>query len=407
MQGAASEDACRNCTPGHVQPEAGRTTCSECALGQHQPEAGMPSCFSCRGPAHYQNDTGAKACKSCAAVCLGDKHVRQCGGASAGYCGVCSPGRWVNGSACHDCAAGQFSTAENAAQCTLCAAGRFQNKSTQVSCDGCPSGRMGKVEQAASIESCLLCPAGSFSTSPGMTQCDKCAIGKVQNSIGSAACSTCHSGQFQNRPGQLLCKDCPDGKFTNGSETGGVICLACKAGKYGKLVASTSNQLSAKFTEPTAARNSSRHCQMCPPTYYQPREGAAACQKCEAKYACPAGSTFQAVCNSNEFVVKEKQECRTCPRIGPNGEATCTGGVLQLRDGFFSSSAHQEGHNTTVNADTIFTKCPCTECCKVNSYTGQVECILGTDGPLCAVCQKAPVRFHRQLDDTCPKLKHA
>ena len=42
------------------------------------------------------------------------------------------------------------------------------------------------------------------------------------------------------------------------------------------------------------------------------------CLKCEANRPCPANSTAQGVCNGNEFLVKATQECRTCPRVGPD-----------------------------------------------------------------------------------------
>eukprot|EP00937_MAST-01D_sp_MAST-1D-sp2_P000588 g588.t1 len=100
------------------------------------------------------------------------------------------------------------------------------------------------------------------------------------------------------------------------------------------------------------------------------------------------------------------RECRKCPPVGPDEEATCGNGVLKLRNGFWSSAAPKEGGvligaETQVGVDTVFTKCPCPECCIVNSYTGNLTCREGTSGILCAVCQKEPVRYHRTLDDRC------
>ena len=44
--------------------------------------------------------------------------------------------------------------------------------------------------------------------------------------------------------------------------------------------------------------------------------------------------------------------------------------------------------DTAVNGRTVFARCPCSHCCRVENYTGALTCTNGTSGILCAVCKK-------------------
>ena len=78
-----------------------------------------------------------------------------------------------------------------------------------------------------------------------------------------------------------------------------------------------------------------------------------------------------------------------------------------------NASAGVAAGDTAVNRLTVFAKCPCAHCCRVDDYTGALTCTNGTSGILCAVCKKGtgidPItgfdegdtRYHRTIDDLC------
>jgi hypothetical protein len=411
FQKAGGNTSCVSCSAGQFQDQQGQTMClavQRCRNGTYQTAAPMAStdrsCATC-ATGKFSDSNNAVACKACDDGQFQD-HTGQ---STCRMHTVCAAGSRMElapstttDRACEACLAGQVSTSENAKRCDNCTKGRYQPSPEQIACTGCARGRVGTTIGSLSSTTCAECPAGQVNPSTGKVACQACAIGKVQDHTGQVSCVDCPGGRYQNLPRETQCNECPNGKFTNGTSTGGVLCLACKAGLFGNANRGA-NASSDTHTAFTANKASALHCHGCPPTFFQPDQGRASCKKCKPGRPCPANSTFEGVCKANEFVMKDKQECRACPRIGPDDEADCGNGNLIMRNGFFSSASFSKsmGDITVVSDKTEFTKCPCTECCAVNSYTGTTMCRLGTSGSLCAVCQKEPVRYHRKLDDTC------
>jgi len=217
-------------------------------------------------------------------------------------------------------------------------------------------------------------------------------------------CAPCAAGQFSLATNAPSCEACPNGQHSTDT-TAGILCTPCAPGQYGNAKVTEVPLSSESFTAYTAPQGNAAHCHPCPLDHFQALQGKSECTKCAANRACPEGSASQSVCTGNEFVERETQKCRTCPRTSPDKEAECHDGALVMRDGFFSdatlqSGAAAQGNGTSVNGNTVFAKCPCAECCAVNNYTGATQCRFGTAGTLCAVCQKNP-RFHRQPQGPC------
>jgi hypothetical protein len=149
-------------------------------------------------------------------------------------------------------------------------------------------------------------------------------------------------------------------------------------------------------------------CQPCPPGH---RCSGARVEPCVNQVSNQ--DTGQCVsCKDGEFADSSSNTCRPCPRISADKEAVCTGGKLTLNDGFFSNAAHRNGTrgDKSVDGATVFTKCPCRECCHVlffneSNSTTAVECVFNTGGTLCGVCQEG---FHRQsVNDPCVTCEDA
>jgi hypothetical protein len=266
------------------------------------------------------------------------------------------------------------------------------NATADRTCSPC---EQGSFSDTANAPNCTDCPADTFQLKPGQPYCETkqpCAPGTFEaanaTDSSSARCRKCPRGRSNTQSNAAECTECPVGRHTNG--TNRVTCVPCAPGHSG----------SGKL------RDSAQHCQRCPPGHFQPAQAQGGCLKCRDGFVCPWNSTFEQSCRDNEFVVKEEQVCRPCPRVGPDGEAECKGGKMLLKDGFFNSatlrSGAAQGNGTTaINSRTVFTKCPCAKCCGVNNYTGATQCRFGTSGTLCATCQKEPERYHRQASGVC------
>ena len=374
---------------------------TDCGPGTHvymSPSAtANRACAAC-GTGQYSNVTNGATCSSCARVCGNGTRARSCGGPSATI--VASRPRHVGQRLGVRVLSARRSRRQKCLGCDDCVQGRYQNKEKKISCRGCPPGVGIAVGGASSREACEACAAGTIAPSSGSTSCQACAIGKVQSRVGQAECSDCPAGSYQTAPGETHCRECPDGKYTNGTATAGVLCLACQAGWYGNTNRSTNSTRGTAYAAFTTPKTSTSHCCDCPPTFYQPDQGAHSCRKCRADRVCPAQSTFEGVCNGNEFVVKETQTCRGCPRIGPDREATCGSGKLIMQNGFFSSEsfAEQAQGRTSVSNMTLFTRCPCPDCCVV--VTTAAQCSVITARPArCAPSARRAHRYHWQLDD--------
>ena len=53
----------------------------------------------------------------------------------------CEPGKYLDGSSCTVCAAGNFKSAYGDEACTPCVVGQYQASTGQTSCDACPTSK--------------------------------------------------------------------------------------------------------------------------------------------------------------------------------------------------------------------------------------------------------------------------
>jgi hypothetical protein len=335
-----------------VQLTSGQSFCTKCDAGSF---ANGSACERCEG-GRFQNDTGQDSCIACDSLACAAGARQGCGGASAGFCNACTPGSFVNASAakCEPCAAQTFSAEKNQDTCEPCPAGKFQDALGQPYC--------------AMKQPCVPGKFEANETDSSSNRCESCDPGHISFRTNAPTCIACANGQYTAEVPRIICAPCPPGHFGSGK----------------------------------VSKGSAQHCRPCAPGQFQPLQGKSTCRKCRDDHACPRNSTYQQACRGNEFVVKEEQKCRACPRLGPDGEAECKGGRLVMNDGFFSDAALRsgaaQGNGTAVNGLTIFTKCPCSACCGVDNYTGATQCRLGTTGTLCAVCKAG---YHRQKGGSC------
>jgi hypothetical protein len=142
--------------------------------------------------------------------------------------------------------------------------------------------------------------------------------------------------------------------------------------------------------------------EQCPPGY---RCSGTSQERCENKISNP--TTGKCVsCESDEFADPASNTCRACPRVSPDQEAICGEGSLTLADGFVSSSTPLNGTRGEqgVTSATVFTACPCKDCCSVSFYselnsTTATQCRLNTRGTLCAICRGG--YHHQSARDPC------
>lgn len=94
-------------------------------------------------------------------------------------------------------------------------------------------------------------------------------------------CSTCPAGKWSN-PGHIIgCNVCVEGKYSSeGGRTSADFCVACPAGKYSAIAASSCTDcMKGKYT-PDAEANSA--CSTCAEGKIAPSTGMASCQDCAA-----------------------------------------------------------------------------------------------------------------------------
>jgi hypothetical protein len=411
--GQAGTSVCANCTRGRFKAGRNDKPCTNCPCGTFTTDLGATECgSSC--PAGTYGDGSKGVC----AACPRDHFCTDSEKQPFAKATVCIPGEFVivepsavSDRMCATCGAGNFSET-NAASCKRCPAGKFQDLPGRSYCEIkqlCVPGAFEANATDQSTKRCELCPVMHFSDTVNAARCERCPPGKFQDETGqpyceakqpcvpgkfeanatdtsSTRCESCAPGRISFSTNEPNCTECANGQFT--SEVPRVICTPCPPGRFGSASG--------------PAKDSALHCQPCAPGRFQPNQAQSKCQRCREDTVCPHSSTFEQACRGNEFVVKEEQACRACPRVGPGGEAECKSGRLVMKDGFFNNAVPRsgavQGAGTAVNGQTVFAKCPCTKCCGVNNYTGATQCRLNTAGTLCAICQAG---FHRQTSGSC------
>jgi hypothetical protein len=194
----------------------------------------------------------------------------------------------------------------------------------------------------AGTSQCVDCPAGKYSDDSGASTCKSCAPGSFGDSDGSASCVECAMTKFQGAQGKLKCAACPFGKYQN-------------------------------------------------------VRGQSFCAEVESlkSYLAIEDSTGKAVEIS-------------CPKAGMGAEVECGAGRLTFNpigyfhDGLETDStvqtdwAHRSDY--TIDDQTVFYPCIFPAACAINKITGDLNCVGGTFGVLCASCQEG---FFQEVDGSC------
>jgi hypothetical protein len=429
------------CLAGHACVDGVQHACPP---GKHQPKAKQAQCLECP-PGHFQNSSGEKTCQACPA---GTSRIGL-GAKSALDCAACRDGTHAASEAttlCDECPPAKFSAhgagtgaGELLTSCEPCPSGTFSEGGAKR-CSKCTVGRWGNALTGASSSECLgACPASKYSSEPGATDCTVCEAGTHQPESGRAFCPPCAEGTWSSAAA-TNCSACAAGTW---SAVASAKCSACESGRFrnasmaeGCVQCLPGNKPTTNSTACAPYCRVGHFCQSglelkCSVGNYQDEQGQAGCKQCASKFfqdeagqaqcvscnstvcangayrkGCGGASAGYCVsCKDGEFVDRDSNTCRSCPRISADKEAVCTGGKLTLNDGFVSNAALQDGTPGAkgVNDATVFAACPCKECCHVsfNSFnsTTAMECRLNTRGTLCAVCEEG---YHHQFaDDPC------
>jgi hypothetical protein len=355
--GASDCTACGGCgKAGEARSGCGGASagvCIACSMGSSKPGTGAGECVPCAADS-FQNVTGQAQCIMCRSVaCPGGAYRKGCGGASAGYCGTCGPGTFVNGSACEKCAVGKFSEDENARGCkacadetfqptrgkgfcrphTLCAVGEYQITAPTVTSDRtCNECAAGTFSNASNLLECFACGDDEFQPSAGQGSCTRhtvCAVGEQQTVAPTATsdrtCNECAAGTFSNASNLLECFACGNGDFQPLAGQG--FCTrhkTCVAGERQALPpTSTADRACEKCAASTFSDTSNAEgCEACPAGKFQ---GTAGQPFCEPVQPCAQG-TFDA--NTSDT---SPARCRPCPEgYWCQGNATQPCGAANL-----------------------------------------------------------------------------
>jgi hypothetical protein len=315
------------------------TQCVVCPAGKFQPRAGTGGCPQC-SPAKYQDVPAATSCLLCQSLPPGIGS--DCGRPETSFntsgrvwLTACSPGerRLANGT-CLACGRGSYSFQLNAPRCLACPAGKHQ--------------------PAAGLAYCLSCAPGSVSAANGSWSCVECAAQTFQPAVGASACLPClpcaaGSKQACGRSSEGHCTDCMPGRAVNASHPTRA-CFLCAAGRFTSML-------------------NAANCSTCPGGKYQNEPGQMLCNDV----------TLQQFVRVNPLTGEE--EAQDCPKPVASGHglgATCEGGQLNERAGFWRDAQYG-----VVSRLTKYYYCPMATSC-----LGGANCSDGYAGPMCAVCRR-------------------
>jgi hypothetical protein len=172
--GSNNPGGCLSCDAGLFKSTAGIDGCSKCVAGHFQSKPRAKSCDAC-GTHTFQDGDGAAACKPCDYVCTDGFRHAACGGASAGACVACAPGRYKN------------ALSVSKACTTFCGGSGVKTSDANGQCK-CNDG------------------TSRFETAGGW-DCSSCAPGTVTAGKGSVTCRTCNGHtEWQDAAGTTACK---------------------------------------------------------------------------------------------------------------------------------------------------------------------------------------------------------
>jgi hypothetical protein len=308
---------------------------------RYAPTAQVDSCLACYAGDATNNVTGATACTSCAAGKYSADLATSCGACLAG---TYSP---VRASSCTKCSGGKYSSSASSVICTACAAGKYASNNSATSCDDCTAGRS---QSLTGQTSCTVCEAGTYTSFTGLT-----------------SCSTCRAGTFASKRGSINCTDCTLGYYQE--ETSSSSCLPCESGKY------SYNKASQDCTTCTLGYDSpiaSSTCDWAASGYYiHSRSGEA--MKCPIGASC-SGKNELPRPKSGHWVNRDKVKLvtsiETCMRN------TCVGGSDGNKSCWIASAPSLNGGSDD------------------GCDSDQLQCAVGSYGPLCGACSVTPKHTH-------------
>ena len=183
------------CSPGTVQPIAGKGACDRCAAGTYQADEGEEGCAACE-PGSYC-PAGASAPLPCAE----GTHSSSTSLISADQCTETGVGHFAPTGSTQQtpCSPGTVASTKGLGACVPCAAGSFMNVSGQSVCLECPAGSVCAAQATAAVP----CPGGTFGGSSGLrgfSDCEDAPPGFYAQA-GSIAPTTCPPWGFC--PGRL------------------------------------------------------------------------------------------------------------------------------------------------------------------------------------------------------------
>ena len=297
---------------------------------------------------HSKTQGGERSCKDCP-PCPGGTLRKGCGGASNGYCGICSPGSFVGSDQrCADCPAGKYSAEENAGSCGACPAGKHKATAKAFFCDACEPGRFGfgYVNQTAA-KYCQACPPGQIQKVSASSSCDACTAGQFQSTAGKTVClgvQRCRKGAYLSTnattSSDRVCTNCAAGRFADADDA--TVCKACAAGSFQDQTgqgACRAHRVCAAGTLVTQAPSTTvdRTCGACVVGRFAASTNSASCIECPAgKYQASSGQSVCVACVAGKIAgsgaVTSSAHCVDCisgqyqSRDGQTGCTLCAAG---------------------------------------------------------------------------------
>ena len=318
-----------------------------------------------------------------------------------------------------------------------------------MQCTACPAGQVSIAQGTCTRYQ--TCAAGKFEvTAPSATvdrDCEQCDRREFSNVTNARRCTACPSGKYTEQEGQAYCniiQPCRAGFYiTNENETDVARrCSECPAGHWcaeGRIHPCGSAALFCPAGSASPTSVSIGHYTTGPSGDGSRRVAQAACEagfnckrgirmRCEAGRVCRLSSatmvatsnavvsgqgaggggggeevqiqiTAQERCQDDEYVFNHTA-CVPCPK----GGAVCKDGKVALAKDFWFDEQHgaldvfwHKRWSGALPLETGIYRCA-PGACGVDNRTGQVACLGGRSGTLCAVCDKG---FYATANASC------
>ena len=244
------------CSPGTVQPVAGKGACDKCAAGKYQANEGEQACVACESGSYctegaaaalpcakgsYSISTSLTSASECTETGMG--HFAPTGGTEQTKCSPGTVQPVAGKGACDKCAAGTYQTNEGEQACVACEPGSY-----------CPEG----------ASAALPCAEGSYSLSTDLISADSCTATDAgyYASTGSTEQTPCSPGTVAPQPSTGLCGKCDAGTFQE--DGGGTACDVCFAGSYCRVGAAAALPCVAGTFSSATGLASPEDCSICP-----------------------------------------------------------------------------------------------------------------------------------------------